>query len=116
MGEQAGDELVREFAEGPVDLRLQDSERRGVARQLFGPEGVLGGEVGADLLDGLVRGGDFGALLGIESNTHGWSFRGTSLLPPTIATQAANDPAFWEWTRCQVSGTRSRLELGYTKQ
>ena len=71
VGEQAGDELVREVVEGLVDLRLQEGKGGGVARQLLGPARLLGGEVGADVLDRLVGGGDLGSLLGIESNTQG---------------------------------------------
>jgi hypothetical protein len=93
VGEEAGDELIGELAEGAVALGLQGGEGGGVAGELLGPERLLGGEVGADVLDGLVRRWDLGSLLGVESHTHGWSFRcGTSLLLSTIATQAANGP------------------------
>jgi hypothetical protein len=91
--------LIGELAEGEVDLGLQGGEGGGVAGELLGPELVLGGEVGADLLKGLVRRRDLGALLGVEPNTHGGSFRrGTSLVLPTIATQAARGSPFSEWT------------------
>ena len=100
MGEEAGDELIGEFAEGEVDLRLQGGEGSRVPRELLGPELLLGGEVGSDLLDGLVRRRDVGPLPGVESNTHGWSSRrGTSPLLSTIARRAANGFPFWEWTR-----------------
>ena len=98
MGQKAGDELIGELAEGMVDQGLQQGKGSGVACQLLGPELLLGGEVGADLLDGLVGRGDVGSLRGFESHTHGWSFRDTSLLLPTIALDAVNGPPFWEWT------------------
>lgn len=98
MGQKASDELIGELAEGLVDLGLQQGEGSGVACQLLGPELLLGGEVGADLLDGLVGGGGVGTLRGLESNTHGWSFRDTSLLQPTIALEAVIGTPFWEWT------------------
>ena len=41
VGEEAGDELVGELAEGEMDLRFEAGEGRGVTRQLFGPEGLL---------------------------------------------------------------------------
>jgi hypothetical protein len=55
MCEETGDALVSELAEGTVNLRLQGSESGRVARELLGPEGLLRGEVGADLLQGLLR-------------------------------------------------------------
>jgi hypothetical protein len=71
VGEEAGDELIGELVEGEVNLRLKEGEGGGVGGELLGPELLLRGEVGADLLDRLVGGGDFGSLLGVESNTHG---------------------------------------------
>jgi hypothetical protein len=107
VGQEAGDELIGELAEGEVDLGLQGSEGGGVARELLGPELLLSGKVIPDLLKGLVRRRDRGALLGVEPNTHGKSFRrGMSLLLPTIATQAANGSPFWEWTRSRSSPSR----------
>ncbi len=79
VGEKGGDELIGELAEGEVDLGFELSEGGRVASELIGPEKVLGGEVRADEFESLVRGGNFGTLLGVEANTHGWSFRGTSL-------------------------------------
>lgn len=61
VGEEAGDELVGELAEGEVDLRLEASEGRGVTRELFGPAGLLVGEVGLDLLQRLGRGRHIGS-------------------------------------------------------
>ena len=46
VGEEAGDELVGQFAEGQVDLGLQGREGSGIACQLIGPECLLGGQVG----------------------------------------------------------------------
>jgi hypothetical protein len=100
--EEAGDELIGELAEGEVDLGLQQGEGRGVAHELLGPGLLLGSEVGADLLDGLVGGGDFGSLRGIKVNAHGWSFRSTSRFLPTIATEPVNGSLFWEWTRSRT--------------
>ncbi len=60
MGQEAGDELIGELAEGLVDLGFQQGESSGIACQLLGPELLLGGEVGADLLDGLVGEGTSG--------------------------------------------------------
>jgi hypothetical protein len=100
VGQEAGDELIGEPAEGEVDLGLQGGEGGGVPGELLGPESLLGSKVGADLLQGLVRRRTLGALLGVEPNTHGGSFRrGTSLLVPTIATQATRATPFWEGTR-----------------
>lgn len=65
--------MIGEFAEGEVNRGLQEGEGRGVTRQLLGPEPLLGGEVGADLLDGLVGGGDGRSLRGVKSNAHGGS-------------------------------------------
>ena len=42
---------------------------------MLGPEGLLGGELGVDVLQGLVRGGDSGPGLGLEAEAHGKSFR-----------------------------------------
>jgi len=75
MSEQAGDELVGELAEGQVDLRLQGSEGSRIACQLFGPECLLGSQVGVYQGKGLVRGGDGGSGLGVEAEAHGKSFR-----------------------------------------
>jgi hypothetical protein len=95
VGEEAGDELIGELAKGAMDLRFEGGEGDGVAGELLGPELLLGGEVGADVLDGLVGRRDVGSLMGVESNTHGWSFcRGISLLLSTIARRAANGPLF----------------------
>lgn len=77
---------------------------------MLGPELLLGSEVGADLLDGLVRGGNVGALRGLESNTHGWSFRDTSPLLSTIALEEVIGSPFWEWTpnfgQCRLEVSR----------
>lgn len=61
VGQETGDELVGELAEGLVDLRLQPSEGSRVTGELFGPEGLLVGEAGMDLLQRLGRGGDIGS-------------------------------------------------------
>jgi hypothetical protein len=115
VGQEAGDELVGELAEGAVDLRLQGREGGGVPRELLGPKLLLGREVGADLLQGLVRRRNHGALLGVEPNTHGGSFhRGTSLLLPTIAMQAMRGSPFWEGTRLIDRGILQTLRSGDT--
>ena len=75
LSEQAGDELVGELAEGQVDLGLQGSEGSGIACQLFGPEGLLGSQVGVNEFQGLVGRGDSGSGLGVEAEAHGKSFR-----------------------------------------
>jgi hypothetical protein len=75
MSEQAGDELVGQLAEGQVDLGLQGREGSGVARQLFGPERLLGSQVGMNAFKGLVRSGDGWSGLGVEAEAHGKSFR-----------------------------------------
>jgi hypothetical protein len=71
VGEQGGDELIGKFAEGEVNLGFEEGEGGGVASELVGPEKLVRGELRADEIEGLVWGGDFGALLGVESNTHG---------------------------------------------
>src|SRR5262249_14818668 len=89
-----------ELAEGAVDLGLQGGEGGRVPSELLGPELLLVSEVGADLLKGLVRRRNLVALLGVEPNTHGGAFRrGTSLLLPTLATQARRGSPFWEGTQ-----------------
>lgn len=98
VGEEAGDELIGELAEGAVDLGLQQGEGSGVAHELLGPGLLVRGEVGADLLDGLVGGGDVGPLRGVKANAHGLSFGGTSRFLPTIATEPVNGSPFWVWT------------------
>jgi hypothetical protein len=75
VGEEAGDELVGELAEGEVDLGLEEGEGRGVARQLLGPAGLLVGELSVDLLQGLGGGWDIGAGLRVAAEAHGKSFR-----------------------------------------
>jgi hypothetical protein len=75
VGEEAGDELVGESAEGEVDLGLKAGEGRGVTRQLFGPEALLVGELRVDLLQGLGGGGNSGPGLRVEAEAHGKSFR-----------------------------------------
>ena len=84
MGEQAGDESVSELSEGLVDERLQSSEGSGIASELVGPEGLLGREVGVDLLKRLIRCRDIGATPGVESDAHGKS-SGGQVAPPRIA-------------------------------
>jgi hypothetical protein len=85
VGQEAGDELSSELAEGQVNLGLHEGQSGGVARQLLGPELLLGSKMGVDLLQGLVRRRDRGSLRGVESNTHGNSFPGgTSLLLPIL--------------------------------
>ena len=75
MGEQAGDELVGELAEGPVDLGLQGREGSGIARQLIGPKRLLGSQVGLNALQGLIRRGDGRSGWGVEAEAYGKSFR-----------------------------------------
>ena len=75
VSEQAGDELVGKFAEGQVDLGFQGSEGGRIACQLFGPEGLLGSQVGMNQGQGLVRSGDGGPGLGAKAEAHGKSFR-----------------------------------------
>ena len=70
VGEQAGDELVGEFAEGQVDLRLQGREGSRITRQLFGPESLLGSQVGLNAFQGLVRSGDGWSRLGVQTEAH----------------------------------------------
>ena len=80
VGEQAGDEAVGELSEGLVDVGLELAKGGGVAGELFGPEGLLGLELGVDLLEGLVRGGHVRSRLGVGADAHGKSFRVKLLL------------------------------------
>lgn len=75
VGEQAGDELVGELAEGQVDLGFQGCEGSGVTCQLFGPERLLGSQVGVNALQSLSGRRDRGASLGVDAEAHGKSFR-----------------------------------------
>src|SRR5262249_18262152 len=111
--EQAGDELIGELAEGEVNLGLQQGEGRGVASELLGPGLLLGSEVGADLLEGRVGGGDVGPLWGVKANAHGLSFGGTSGSLPTIATEPVSGSPFWERTPpgCRTSNRRRQPVL-----
>jgi hypothetical protein len=75
VGEQAGDELVGQFAESQVDLGFQSREGGGIACQLLGPKGLLGSQVGMNEFEGLGRRWDRGTRLGVEADTHGKSFQ-----------------------------------------
>jgi hypothetical protein len=87
-GKEAGDELVGELVEGEVNLGLQEGEGGRVAGELFNPALLLRGEVAADLLDGLVGGGNVGSLRRVESNTHGLSFRKSTSAAPAYNSHA----------------------------
>src|SRR5947209_16775562 len=92
-----------------MNLGLQQGEGRRVARELLGPGLLLRSEVGADLLDGLVGGGDVGPLRGVKANAHGLSFSGTSRSLPTIATEPVNGSPFWEWTPSLYREVKERI-------
>ncbi len=78
VGQQAGDQLVGELAKSQVDLVLQNREGSGIARQLFGPKRLLGGQVGMNAFQGLVRSGNGWSGLRVKMDTHGSPF-GSSL-------------------------------------
>jgi hypothetical protein len=80
MGEQTGDELIGQFAEGQMDLRLQDREGSGIARQLLSPLCMLGSQVSVNEPKGLVRRGDGGSGLRVKAEAHAKSFRGEPYL------------------------------------
>jgi hypothetical protein len=88
-GKETGDELVGELVEGKVNLGFEEGEGGRVAGELFNPALLLRGEVAADLLDGLVGGGNFGSLLRITSNTHGLSFRKSASAAPAYNSHAS---------------------------
>ena len=100
VGEEAGDELVGELAEGEVDLGLEAGEGRGVTRQLFGPARLLVGEAGMDLLQRLGRGRHIGSGLRFEAEVHEKSFQSSRdlLSSDTIDFQAARGSPFWART------------------
>jgi len=80
MSQEAGDESVGELLESVVDLGLEVGKGGGIAGELLGPELLLGGELGLNILEGPVRGRDSGTGLGVEVKAHGKSFRVTPLL------------------------------------
>jgi hypothetical protein len=80
VSKETGDEPVGKLAEGLVNEGLQDSQSRGIASELLGPLGLLGSKLGVNLLQSLIRRGDVGAALGVESETHGKSFPGNFFL------------------------------------
>lgn len=63
-----------------VDLGFELGKGSGIAGELLGPEMLLGGELGLNILESLVRGRDSGASLGVKVNAHEKSFRVTPLL------------------------------------
>jgi hypothetical protein len=75
MSEQAGDELVGQLAEGQMDLGLQGREGSGIACQLFGPECLLGRQVGVNPFQGLSGSRDSRASLGVDADAHEKSFQ-----------------------------------------
>lgn len=78
VSEQAGDKLVGKVAKGLMNERLQDSESGGIACELLGPDGLLGSKMSMNLLKSLVRRGNLGTSLGVESAAHALSFLGKS--------------------------------------
>src|SRR6202041_3664627 len=76
-------------------------ESSGVTRQLFGPEGLLVGEAGMDLLQSLGQGGDIGSGMRVEAEVHEKSFQSSRdlLSSDRIDSQAASGSPFWERTR-----------------
>jgi len=80
VSEEAGDKPVGELTEGLVNEGFQDSKSRGIASELLGPLGLLGSKLGVNLLEGLIRRGNVGAALGVESEAHGKSFPGNFFL------------------------------------
>ena len=74
---------------------------------MFGPEGLLVGEAGMDLLQSLGGGGDIGSGLRVEAEVHEKSFQSSRdlLSSDRIDSQAASGSPFWERTR---SGGRKK--------
>src|SRR6202041_4151031 len=100
-------------------------ESSGVTRQLFGPEGLLVGEAGMDLLQSLGQGGDIGSGMRVEAEVHEKSFQASRdlLSSDRIDSQAASGSPFWERTRSRglpptrsaCAAARDRLTLNSSR-
>ena len=107
MDEEAGDELIGQLLEGAVNLGLQLGESSGIVGELLGPALLLGGEMLVDLLQCLVRSGDVGAGLGVETAAHGQSFRFKLLLPGYNSGSGSHGHPFLGMDPCRLQTSRA---------